>query len=91
MQLHELVLLREEGCVDLAQPLRHQSQGDVCSVAREAVDRQQVGQVLRPGQGGVIHNSDQMRLAQQPAERLGGAVERRVPCQHLRAGSGRGK
>jgi hypothetical protein len=79
VRVGELVLLREEGCVDLPQSLRHERQGDVRGVAREAVDGEEVGQVLGPRQGGIVDDGDQVGLAEEAAERLCCAVKGGVP------------
>ena len=53
------------------------------SANREAVDQQEVGQVLRPGGGRVVDNEHELWVAEQPLQRLRRAVERRVPSEHL--------
>ena len=63
--------------------LTHALQRVVAWGADEAVDEDEVLQVVGPGHGRIVDDEHELRHAQQPLQRLGRAVERRVPCQHL--------
>lgn len=50
----------------------------------EAVDEQQIGDVVRPSGGRVVDDEDELGHTEQPLQRLRRAVERGIPREHLR-------
>jgi hypothetical protein len=69
--------------MDGLQMLRHARERHVCGRAYKSIDQHQIGHVIRPRDRRVVDDEDELGHAKQPLERLGGAVERRVPCKHL--------
>ena len=63
--------------------LRHARERHISGCAYKAIDQHQVGHVIRPRDRRVVHDEHELGHAEQPLERLGGAIERRVPCEYL--------
>ena len=69
--------------MDPLQMLRHARERHISGCAYKAIDQHQVGHVIRPRDRRVVHDEDELGHAKQPLERLGGAVERWIPCEYL--------